>query len=42
MKQAIIKGNGHDDACQATRRMQQMEFFSRLALSSAYFGVHDT
>jgi len=42
MKQFIIKGNGHDDAGQAMRQMQQTEFFSRLALSPAYVGVHET
>lgn len=39
MKRAIQKGNGHDDAGRAMRRMQQMELLSRIASSAAPFNI---
>lgn len=39
MKRAIQKGNGHDDAGRAMRRMQQMELLSRIASCSSYFNI---
>lgn len=39
MKRAIQRGNGHDDAGRAMRRMQQTELLSRIASSAAFFKI---
>lgn len=39
MKRAIQKGNGHDDAGRAMRRMQQMELLSRINSDAAPFNI---
>jgi len=38
-KRAIARGNGRDDAGHAMRKMVASDFFSRLALNSAAFGI---
>lgn len=42
MKRAIQKGNGHDDAGRAMRRMQQMELLSRIGSGAAHFNIPDS
>lgn len=39
MKRAMVKGNGHDDAGRAMRRMQQAEMVSRIAMDASFFNL---
>lgn len=42
MKRAMVKGNGHDDAGRAMRRMQQAEMVSRLATDASFFDLPES